>query len=218
MWKARIGYAFLKTLITLEIGRTIRYIYMISLKIDFSLIIKKFLGQSIILDLIDIINAIICQNQLNRLRRNGNISASAIFLGNNIKISHPESITIGECTVLHDHTYLFTKGGLTIGHHVHLARGITIFTCNHNFKSNEFIPYGKDDIMKPVKIEDCVWIGANVSIIPGVTIEEGSIVGMGTVVSRNIPKGAIVGGNPAKIIGNRDMKTYERLKKEGKFY
>ena len=55
-------------------------------------------------------------------------------------------------------------------------------------------------------------------IIPGVTIGEGSVVGAGSVVTKNVPPGSVVGGNPAKIINQRDMEQYERMKREKKFY
>ena len=120
--------------------------------------------------------------------------------------SHLKSAAFIECS-----------GGVRIGRYFHTGRGLTIFSTNHNYKSDQSIPYDSTEVVKPVEIGDCVWIGANVSIVPGVKIGEGAIVGMGAVVTRNVPIGAIVGGNPAKVIGYRDMEVYWRLKHEGKF-
>ena len=114
-------------------------------------------------------------------------------------------------------TFIECSGGVKIGRHFHVGRGLTIFSTNHNYASDQAIPYDSTYINKPVEIDDCVWIGANVSIIPGVKIGEGAIIGMGAVVTRDIPAGAIVGGNPAQIIGYRNMETYWRLKNEGRF-
>lgn len=114
-------------------------------------------------------------------------------------------------------TFIETTGGVKIGKYFHVGRGLTIFTSNHNYKSEKSIPYDEDDIIKSVEIGDFVWIGANVSIVPGVKIEEGAVVGMGSVVTRDVPAGAIVVGNPAKIIGYRNMETYKQLKLEKRF-
>ena len=114
-------------------------------------------------------------------------------------------------------TFIECSGGVKIGKYFHVGKGLTIFSTNHNYNSKEVIPYDAIEIPKPVEIGDCVWFGANVSLVPGVTIGEGAIAGMGAVVTRDVPPGAIVGGNPATIIGYRDMDTYERLKREGKF-
>lgn len=118
---------------------------------------------------------------------------------------------------LKSNTFIEASGGVRIGKHFHVGRGLTIFSSNHNYASEIAIPYDDTNILKPVEIGDCVWMGANVSIVPGVTIGEGVIVGMGSVVTCDIPAGAIVGGNPAKILGYRNMETYERLKMERKF-
>ena len=54
--------------------------------------------------------------------------------------------------------------------------------------------------------------------MPGVTIGEGAVVGAGAVVTKNVPALAIVGGNPAKVIGQRNSQIFEKLKSEDKLY
>lgn len=73
-------------------------------------------------------------------------------------------------------------------------------------------------LMQSVFIGQNCWIGAKSIICPGVKIEDGAIVAMGSVVTKSVPKCAIVGGNPAKIIKYRDIEQYEKLVKEGKTY
>ena len=114
-------------------------------------------------------------------------------------------------------TFIECSGGVRIGRYFHAGRGLTIFSTNHNYRSDRKIPYDERDIPGPVVIEDCVWVGANVSIVPGVTIGEGAIVAMGAVVTRDVPAGAVVAGNPARVVGQRDMVTYRRLKAQGQF-
>lgn len=143
---------------------------------------------------------------------------SARLIGENISISHPEKMEMGEGSCLHDNSFLETRGGLSIGRYVHIGRNLNLFTSNHNYQSQESIPYDKNDILKPVVIEDFVWIGSSVNIAPGVTIGEGAVVGMGAVVVNNVPRCAIVGGNPAKVIGQRDESLFEKLKSEQKYY
>lgn len=70
---------------------------------------------------------------------------------------------------------------------------------------------------QPIEIGNNVWIGMRVIILPGVKIDEGVIVAAGSVVTKSVPKCAIVGGNPAKIIGWRNKDLYEKLVKEKKF-
>lgn len=70
---------------------------------------------------------------------------------------------------------------------------------------------------EPVAIGDNVWIGIDVTVLPGVTIEEGAIVQAGSVVTDDVPKGAIAGGHPAEVFARRDMDHYESLKSTGRF-
>jgi acetyltransferase-like isoleucine patch superfamily enzyme len=113
-------------------------------------------------------------------------------------------------------TFIDCSGGVRIGRHFHTGRGLTIFSSRHDHRSESAIPYDDEDVPAPVVIEDFVWVGANVSVLPGVTIGEGAVVAMGAIVTRDVPPGAIVAGNPARIIGQRDMALFQRLKAEGR--
>ena len=108
-------------------------------------------------------------------------------------------------------------GSVKIGNYFHSAKGVTIMLGSHDFDHGEAIPYGKMNASKKVVIEDFVWLGSNVSIVGNVTIGEGAIVAYGSVVVKDVPACAIVGGNPAKIIKYRDIEHFEELKKENKF-
>lgn len=121
--------------------------------------------------------------------------------------SHLKSDTFIECT-----------GGVTIGRYFHVGRGLTILSTNHNYKNGTKIPYDEVIISKSVVIEDFVWCGANVTILPGVTIGEGAVVGAASVISKDVPPLAVVAGNPAKIIGERDPNFFEELKRKNLFY
>jgi len=148
------------------------------------------------------------------------ISRDVVFASSfpaTVKIISPSKCSIGKGSVVNGHSIIHCAGGVHIGEYVHIGHGLCIYSTSHNYASNQEIPYGSIDVIKPVEISDCVWIGANVSIVPGVKIGEGAVVGMGAVVTKDVPPGAIIGGNPAQVLGYRDMDTYFRLKNEGKF-
>ena len=136
----------------------------------------------------------------------------------NFAINSPEKLSIDKGTVINGYCYINAYGGVHIGKYCHIGKGLTIFSHNHNYNSVKAIPYDEIDILEPVAIEDFVWCGSNVTIVPGVTIGEGAVIGSGAVVTRNVPKGAIVGGNPAKVIKYRDIELFEKLKSEGRYH
>jgi len=175
---------------------------------------------SLLLKIFRRFHAVLCRLWNQQYYQYPNISSDVVFSAafpGIVKIVSPQHCTIGKGTVINADTVIHCEGGVTIGSYVHIGHGFCVYSSNHNYESDTSIPYDEVDILKPVGIGDCVWMGANVSIVPGVTIGEGAIVGMGAVVTRDVPAGAIVGGNPAKVIGSRDMGTYFRLKREGKF-
>lgn len=135
-----------------------------------------------------------------------------------VTITHAENFKIDKTSHLKSSTYIECSGGVSIGKFFHTGRGLTIFSSNHIYNNDRFIPYDKISECKPVVIRDFVWLGSNVTIVPGVVIGEGAIVGAGAVVTKNIPDYAVVGGNPARIIKYRDVTTFLKLKVEQKFF
>lgn len=124
------------------------------------------------------------------------------YLGKNI---HFNGMKIGGC------------GDVIIGDNFHSGPECLIIAQNHNYEG-EKIPYDSTYICKDVTIEDNVWLGSRVTILPGVTIGEGAIVQAGSVVVKDIPKYAIVGGAPAKQFSWRDIEHYKLLKEQKRFH
>ncbi len=112
----------------------------------------------------------------------------------------PKNITIGQDTIVGDHTFLDGRAKLTIGNHVSIASQVLIYNSEHDIHSPNF-----DPLEEPVEIGDYVFIGARAIILPGVKIGKGAVVAAGAVVTKDIPEMAIVGGVPAKKIGQRKI-------------
>lgn len=151
-----------------------------------------------------------------------NISNSVIFspeYPGRIFLQNPKNIIIGEKTVINRGAHINPgEAKVSIGDYCHIGKDLTIYAFNHNYESNRFIPYDEINILKNVTINNYVWIGANVVIIPGVTIGEGAVIGAGSVITKDIPDCAVVAGNPSKIIKYRDIELFNELKNKKKFY
>jgi len=133
-------------------------------------------------------------------------------------IEFKENLSFTGSAYVGPHAYWSAKGKIEIGNNVIIAPKSKIWTYNHNYDSDAAIPYSADDIVRRVIIGDNVWIGLDVLIVPGVTIEEGAVVAAGSVVVNDVPKCSVVGGNPARIIKMRDVSKYDALKEQKRFY
>lgn len=118
----------------------------------------------------------------------------------------PSGIVIGEDTIIGDHAFLDGRSKLYIGDHVDIASSVMIYNSEHNVDDNNFSVI-ENVTEEPVVIKDYVFIGPRVIVLPGVTIGRGAVVGAGAVVTKDVPDFAIVGGVPAKIIGERKNKN-----------
>lgn len=114
----------------------------------------------------------------------------------------PRGITIGEDTIIGDHAFLDGRAPLTIGSHVDIASQVLIYNSQHSINAEDF---GATDA--EVVIEDYVFIGPRAIILPGVRIGRGAVVAAGAIVTKDIPELAIVGGVPAQVIGQRQLKN-----------
>lgn len=109
-------------------------------------------------------------------------------------------------------------GTVIFGDNFHSGIECMIISENHNYNTGRAIPYDDTFDYKTIKIGNNVWLGNRVIITGNVTIGEGAIVAAGSVVVKDVPDYAIVGGNPAKVIKFRDIEHYELLKSKGKFH
>ena len=125
---------------------------------------------------------------------------SAIHMG--LKIYNPYNIEIGEDSIIGEDAVLDGRDSLIIGNHVDIASEVMIYNSEHDVQSEDF-----KAVSRPVSVGDYVFIGPRAIILPGVTIKKGAVVGAGAVVTKDVLEYSIVGGVPAKIIGERKNKS-----------
>ncbi len=127
-----------------------------------------------------------------------------------------EEITLffGENFQMNDYVHITAMEKVQIGNNVLLASKIYISDCSHGSYSGDendshpdTNPNDRPLFSKPVVIEDNVWLGEFVSVLPGVTIGKGTIVGANSVVSKSLPPYVIAVGTPAKPIKKFNFKT-----------
>lgn len=126
------------------------------------------------------------------------------------RIYDPRHIEIGDGTIIGEKASLDgrkqlpnSQGGLIIGNHVDIASEVMIWTSEHDINDPQM-----KAIEQKVVIEDYVFIGPRAIILPGVTISRGAVVAAGAVVTKDVSAKSIVGGVPAKEIGQRQVDQF----------
>lgn len=129
---------------------------------------------------------------------------------NSVYISDCKNLTIGEYCHINERVFI---QGATIGSNVMIAPDVSILSNSHAYDRLDIPMIEQEMIVNscPV-IESDVWIGRNVVILHGVRIGKGSIVGAGSVVTKDIEPYSIVGGVPAKLIKSRIEKAVDEIK------
>lgn len=113
----------------------------------------------------------------------------------------PAGIKIGQGSIIGDHVFLDGRAPLIIGNNVDIASQVLIYNSEHDVNSEGFSPTDGT-----VEIGDYAFIGPRAIILPGVKIGRGAVVAAGAVVTSDVKEFEIVGGIPAKVIGERKNK------------
>lgn len=125
------------------------------------------------------------------------------------------NIKIGEHSFLNHNIYLMDCAPITIGKHVFIGPNTNLYTATHAYLPEER-NLGLERAGR-ITIEDNVWIGGDVTILPDITIHSGSIIGAKSLVNKDIPPNVIAAGNPCRII--RELSDEDHLDQEIiKFY
>ena len=107
-----------------------------------------------------------------------------------------KSFKVGKNVSLAD-LYVHGSGPVVIGNHAEISKGCMLITSDHDLKDFKYV------IDKTIIIDDYAWLTRNVTILPGVTVGRGAVVGGVSVVRKDVPPYSIVYGNPCKVIGFR---------------
>lgn len=143
---------------------------------------------------------------LNRLKFQFGFCGKNVIIHNPILIVNPQNVFLHDNTNIYGNaTILTVNAKFTMKKNSGSAQGLTIVTGNHTSDVGVWFKELRNikDEEKDVVIEEDVWVGANVTILAGVKIGRGSIIGASSVCRKNIPPYAIIVGNPAKVVGYR---------------
>ncbi len=113
-------------------------------------------------------------------------------------------LTIGEHSSIGPYGYVGCSGKITIGKNVMFGPKCSLFAENHVFSDTESSIKSQGVQQKGITVEDDCWIGSNVTILDGVTIGKGSVIGAGTLVTKDIPAGSVVIDKRIKMIRKRE--------------
>lgn len=117
------------------------------------------------------------------------------------EIRAPWKLKVGTGSIIGDGAILDARRGLKIGENVNLSSNVSIYTLQHDHCKPDF-SCQKNRNME-VKIGNRVWLGANVIVLPGVTIGEGAVCCAGCVVTKDVEPFSVVAGIPAKKVSER---------------
>jgi putative colanic acid biosynthesis acetyltransferase WcaF len=132
------------------------------------------------------------------LRAFGATVGRAVVIKPRVRIKFPWRCQIGNDCWVGEDVWIDNLASVRIGNDVCLSQGVYLCTGSHDHQSVSF-----DLIVKPIVIEEQVWIAARSVVLQGVTIGRGAVVAAGSLVTGAVPAAVIVGGSPCRVIGER---------------
>lgn len=134
------------------------------------------------------------------LRRKGAVIEKNVSIWRGVEIRYPKGLHIGEGSAIGPGVTLDARRGLYIGKNVTIAKDAIVWTLHHDMNSIDFHTIGAKTV-----IEDYAWICSRSILLPGVHIGMAAVIASGAVLSKNAEDYSIMGGVPAKKIGERKM-------------
>ena len=141
------------------------------------------------------------------------LSKHGVHIGNNVSIGRfsviectgvlthlGEGFWIGDNSNLGDYNFVGAAGGVRIGRNVLIGQGVRFHSENHVFARTDIPIKAQGVTNEGIMVEDDVWLGSGVIVLDGVTIGRGAVVAAGSVVTKDVPPFAIVGGVPARVL------------------
>lgn len=146
------------------------------------------------------------------------LSREGVWLGDNVSIGRfsviectgvithlGKGFRIGHDSNLGDYCFVGAAGGVTIGNYVLIGQGVRFHSENHVISRTDIPMKSQGVTNEGIVVEDDVWLGSGVLVLDGVRIGHGAVVAAGSVVTKDVPSWAIVGGVPAKILKYRQI-------------
>lgn len=124
-----------------------------------------------------------------------------VLIKPNVNIKYPWLLEIGDNVWLGEEVWIDNLAKVTFGNNVCLSQGAMLLCGNHDYKKETF-----DLIVKPIVLEDGVWVGAKSVVCPGVTMKSHSILAVGSVLTKDAEAYGIYQGNPAVMVKKREIK------------
>jgi putative colanic acid biosynthesis acetyltransferase WcaF len=118
-----------------------------------------------------------------------------------VRIWEPWNLFVGDYAAIGDNAEIYNLAPVTIGSNSIVSQGVYLCTATHDYLDPFF-----SLISREIIIRDSVWIAAKVFVCPGVTVEEGAVVGACSIVTKNVPAWTIAAGNPCRPIKGRTLK------------
>ena len=152
-----------------------------------------------------------CQFEAGVILRANTDTEPGIAIANDVSIkeyavvnANTGRISIGARSWIGPYCLIYGNGNVRIGEDVLIAAHSSINTVSHVMRDTDSPINAQGIYCDPVTIEDDVWIGLNCTILQGITIGRGSVVGAGAVVTKDLPPWSVAMGVPARIVGSRN--------------
>lgn len=123
-----------------------------------------------------------------------------VLIQTNVTIEGHDKFSVGNNSFINRGTWIWALGTITIGNNVIIGPYTILASGNHKYDCLDRLIRQQGIALKPIVIEDDVWIGAHAIVLPGVTIGRGSVIGAGAVVTNDIPAYSVAVGIPARIV------------------